>query len=63
MKNTEDAKSDFLILTIDIWKYRPGTSVEVMGILARVLNLGSNEDNCLKYLDVLLRWWKWISVG
>ena len=32
MKNTEDAKSDFMILTIDIWKYRPGTCVEVMEI-------------------------------
>ena len=44
-------------------KALPPGAVEITGILARVLNLGSNEDNCLKYLDVLLCWWKWISVG
>ena len=34
-----------------------------MGILAGVLNLCPSENNCLKYLDVLLCWWGWISVG
>ena len=55
--------SHLLFFSFFFGKALPLGAVEVMGILARVLNLGSNEDNSLKYLDVLLRWWKWISVG